>query len=233
MCEDKMEIVDRVEQELKNVGMSVAELVFYCGKKRSDVLRLSDDMQSRFMETYDKLEQGNHTAQEKGRLLEQLAAIMFDKKLFHVLKNCRTTTNELDVLVEWTEEARWASLNSVFPCFGNTFICECKNYSGRVGVTYVGKFLSLLSIAGTTLGIFISWHGVTGENWSDAVGLIKKAALAEKIYVIVIDRTDFKQIYDGKTNTLSMIFDKYKALQHDIDYKKWITKHEVQDKLIQ
>lgn len=233
MCEDKMEIVDRLEQELKDAGMSVAELVFYCGKRKSDVLRLSDDMQSRFMETYDKLEQGNHTSREKGQLLEQLAAIMFDKKLFHTLKNCRTSTNELDVLVEWTEDALLSSLNSAFPCFGNTFICECKNYSNKVGVTYVGKFLSLLSTAGTTLGIFISWHGVTGEDWSDATGLIKKAALSQKIYIIVIDRTDFKQIYDGKTNTLSMIFDKYKALKNDISYTKWITKHEAEDKLIQ
>ena len=123
-------------------------------------------------------------------------------------------------------------MNQVFSCFGDSFICECKNYSSAVSVTYVGKFFSLLRLARVQLGIMIAWEGVTGRNrWSDAEGLIRKIALSEHIFIVTVDQNDLQRIFEQQTNIFSLINDKYHALQHDIDYSKYIQRHPAEDEL--
>ena len=72
----------------------------------------------------------------------------------------------------------------------------------------------------------ISWDGVTGRNkWTDAKGLIKKIALRENRYIIVLDRADLKEISEKKKSVFSLAYDKYTALKNEIDYNKYIEKH--------
>ena len=76
----------------------------------------------------------------------------------------------------------------------------------------------------------ISWDGVTGRSkWSDSKGLIKKIALREKRYIVVLDKYDLKKICEKENNIFSLIYDKYTALKNEIDYDKYILKHEVED----
>lgn len=49
----------------------------------------------------------------------------------------QNSTNEIDLLIRWTESARFSGISGAFPCFNESFLCECKNYKGKVGVTYV------------------------------------------------------------------------------------------------
>ena len=118
---------------------------------------------------------------------------------FDVYRNCRTSTNEIDLLIRWTENARLSGINNAFSCFGESFLAECKNYDGPVNVTFVGKFCSLMSVTNTNFGIMVSWDGVSGRTkWNDSKGLIKKIALHESKYIIVIDKNDLKQICGRK-----------------------------------
>ncbi len=79
----------------------------------------------------------------------------------------------------------------------------------------------------------VSWDGVSGRTkWNDSKGLIKKIALHESKYIIVIDKNDLKQICDRKKNLFSLIYDKYVALKEEIDYETYIVKHEAEDCMI-
>lgn len=171
--------------------------------------------------------------QKKGKLLEDLTKELFINQcenLFTCIKNCRTSTNEIDLLIEWSENARNLLINLVYKFFGDSFICECKNYNKAVNVTYVGKFCSLLSISNVNLGIMISWNGVTGRSkWSDAKGLIKKIGLKENIYIIVIDKNDILELCEKKKNLFTLVKDKYNALKYDIEYSKYIKLHEAEE----
>lgn len=125
-----------------------------------------------------------------------------------------------------------AGINNAFSCLGDIFLCECKNYEGKVDVTYVGKFCYLLRTCNSTVGIMIVWEGITARGaWSDAKGLIKKNVLKDEKYIIVIDKEDLKRIYERKTNIFSIIYNKYIALKNEIDYDKYIVKHEAEDLL--
>lgn len=125
-----------------------------------------------------------------------------------------------------------SGIDDAFPFFGDFFLCECKNYDGNVNVTYVGKFCYLMNVTGTKLGIMIAWDGITARGpWSDSRGLIKKFALKEDKYVIVIDKDDLSRIYKKEASIFSIINDKYLALKCEIDFSKYILKHEAESQL--
>ena len=133
------------------------------------------------------------------------------------------------MLVKWTDQTNLAGINQSFPFLWDSFLCECKNYDGAGNVTYVGKFCSLMIVTNTDFGVMISWDGVTGRSkWNDSQGLIKKFALIAKKYIIVLEKTDLKQIRDGKKNLFSLLHNKYLALKADIDYEKYIEIHEAE-----
>lgn len=134
------------------------------------------------------------------------------------------------LLVNWTQQANSIGLTNEFTELGNTVLCECKNYTGKVGVTHIGKFLSLLICSDTRLGVLVAWKGVSGKGWSDGNGLIKKIALAEKRYIIVITQKDLWDIYQKKTNLFELLKCKYQALKHDISYEDCIKEHELEEK---
>lgn len=232
---DDITIQAKMESLLSEVGLTLPQLLQKLGKNKSTLLNMDEMHLKYFMEIYDKIDKGEYEKTEKGKLLEKLSVILFresSQKLFRVRSNCRTSTNEVDSLIEWTEYARISGLCNAYPCFSDSFICKCKNYKGQVDVTYVGKFCSLLAVSDIKLGIMISWEGITGRNkWDAAKGLVKKIALREKIYIIVLDKDDLREIYENKNNIFSLIHEKYLALKTDIDYTKYIQKHGAEDQL--
>lgn len=232
----KTSLTQKTENFLGSIGMTLPELLQNLGKEKSSLLNLKDDEQKQFSKIYYKIETEDCENSEKGKLLENLVALLFQKSsssLFHTGRNYQTSTNDLDLFLKWTEQARLLGINAAYPCFGDSFICECKNYKDKVDVTYVGKFASLLIAAETKLGIMATWNGVTGRSkWSDAQGLIKKIALRQNIYIIVLDKNDFKRICDKKDNIFSIIDEKYTSLKNDIDYNVYIKKHETENILL-
>ncbi len=232
---DEKKIINKTEELLSEIGMNLSQLISFLGNKKARVLNLDEENYKKFAEIYEKLSLKKYHKNDKGRLLEELTQILFQKgciNLFHCLRNCRTSTNEIDMLIEWTQQARLMGLNTAFSCFGDSFLCECKNYKKKVDVTYVGKFASLLLVTGTKLGIMLSWEGITSRgDWSDSKGLIKKIALKDNIYIVVIDKTDLKEIYEKRNNVFSIVFNKYISLKNEIDYSKYIKKHECEEQM--
>lgn len=233
--EENKNIQNKTEVFLNDIGMNLPQLFQYLGKSKSSLLNLDDVSQEKFSEIYDKIDKDNCDKINKGKLLEDLTDLLFQEgsgKLFNTRRNCRTSTNEIDLLLEWTDEARILGLNIMYPCLSDSFICECKNYEGKVDVTYVGKFCSLLNVTETQLGVMVAWDGITGRGkWDASQGLVKKVALKQKNYVIVLDKNDLKSIRDKETNIFSLIHEKYLALKDDIDYTKYIQSHEAEVRL--
>lgn len=221
------------EQLLHQSGYTLADLMMASSRYNSSLLMISNEDSEKCNVLYDAIKKDKLTRGQKGQKLEELTSILFEKSvksLFDVYRNCRTSSNEIDLLIRWTENARLSGINNAFPCFGESFLVECKNYDGPVNVTFVGKFCSLMSVTNTNFGIMVSWDGISGRTkWNDSKGLIKKIALHENKYIIVIDKNELKQICDRKKNLFSLLYDKYMALKVEIDYKIYIEKHEAED----
>ena len=86
---------------------------------------VSNEDNERCKVLYNEIKKGKLTRGQKGQKLEELTSILFEKSvenLFDVYRNCRTSTNEIDLLIRWTENARLSGINNAFPCFGELFL---------------------------------------------------------------------------------------------------------------
>lgn len=235
MMKNEKQIVDKTNEYLQNIGLSLSELIEVMGRNDMRVFELNDRSYEKFVKAYEKIKENNYEENEKGKLLEELTYILFHQgysNLIECRKNCRTSTNEIDLQLNWKQEAKIAGIQNVFSFLGDSFLCECKNYQKKVGVTYIGKFFSLLSVTNTNLGIMITWDGITGKtSWSDSKGLIKKIALKDNTYILTIDQYDLEKIYKRETNIFSILNNKYIALKNEIDYSKYVDKHEAEEQM--
>lgn len=167
----------------------------------------------------------------KGKALEDLVIYLLkiSGNLFEIDKNLRNTTNEIDQIFKLSPKGKALhSINLINQRF-LSFLGECKNYSSSISVTYTGKFCSLLLTNQVLLGIIFSYHGVSGKNWSDSAGLIKKFYLhkekeEDRYCIIDFNIKDFKDIENGK-NFLQIIDEKLTSLIFDVDYTKYLSKH--------
>ncbi|WP_035776398.1 hypothetical protein [Butyrivibrio sp. VCB2001] len=230
-------MADNLERDintlLNNHGLEFSDLVDFCFKKNSHCIQMSKDDYNKYCELYDEVFSVPTTTKDKGNKLEDLVEFLFVKALpgiFEVVRNCRTSSNEIDLLIKWTLRANTSGVSKEFCDLGNTILCECKNYIGKVDVTYIGKFISLMSCSDTKLGIMVAWYGVTGKGWNAGLGLIKKIALAEKRYILIFTREDLESIYLKRDNLYNLLSVKLQALKQDVSYNKLITKHELVDK---
>lgn len=226
------EIIDNAFEE---AGLTLPEYIERIAPNNLKLLNFNSTTLQHYKQVYSCLKKETNP-KKKGALLEKLTHILFHEGYHQLLacrKNIHTSTNEIDLQIEWTLIAHREGFPRAFDWLGDSFICECKNYSVKVGVTYVGKFYSLLSVTRTKLGIMIAWEGVTGKGkWSDSQGLIKKIALRENVYIIVIDKNDLYRIYNEETNIFALIRDKYMCLKTDIDYGKYIESHPAEQEMI-
>ncbi|WP_301049691.1 restriction endonuclease [Lactobacillus intestinalis] len=233
---ENKEYLNKVADGLTSRGLTIGDLLKSVSGKNFSFLQPSDKAFQHFTTAFDKLEAGDYSQKTKGKLLEELISALFKDgypALFEVRRNCKTSSNEIDLQLNWTQAAEKINFLPIGNNWGDSFLCECKNYADKAGVTYVGKFYSLMCYTKTTLGLFISWNGVTGENnsWKDSLGLIKKLALGDNKYIIVLNKDDLKKIRNQETNIFDLIREKYIALKNDIDYSKFIQengKHEIE-----
>ena len=121
------------EQVMHQSGYTLTEFMIASSRYKSKLLMMDDEYIEKYRELYDCISNGGLDRGKKGRKLEELSTLLFNysvSNLFDVYKNCRTSTNEIDLLIRWTEAARVSGMNGAFPCFGESFLCECKNYKG-------------------------------------------------------------------------------------------------------
>lgn len=179
----------------------------------------------------------NVSMADKGKSLEILVTFLLNNcgNIFKVYQNIHSCTNEIDNLMQLTPAGRYLSSNGLLPQYYCNFISECKNYHGRVGVTYVGKFCSLMMATACKLGVLFSYHGVTGNKWEAGSGLIKKFYLHkenidERYCLIDFEINDFHAILKGE-NFLQIVENKISALQFDTEYKSMLTPHPAESNL--
>lgn len=232
-----------LEKYMIGNNLSVAGFLRHRKQRLNQLFAMPDAVKEKYDRLYVQLKQDidnykrnkSHffTAQERGSLFEKMIGCLFfsgDTLLFYEAINCRTSTNEIDLLIRWSEVAIQNQINTIYDYMGRSFLCECKNYEGGVDVTYVGKFYSLLKVNCSNFGILFVSTEIKGRNkWDSAKGMIRKIALRDRIYIITIEWEDLTKIYNCETHILSLIENKYDALKNDIEYEKYVQKHEMAD----
>lgn len=168
------------------------------------------------------------STKEKGDALENISKYLLEISggLFEITKNLRTSTNEIDLLMQLSTEKRILINYDFIDKRLTEFIAECKNYDKTVNVTYVGKLISLMDTNKINFAILFSYHGISGKGWSNASGLIKKYYLSkesvdERPCIIDFNYENFCDILNGN-NLLDIINNKISALRYDTDYKNFI-----------
>ena len=181
--------------------------------------------------------QSTATKGEKGHALEEIATFLLNNcgHLFAVDRNVHTCTNEIDNLMKLTPSGRVLKQRGILPPYYANFIGECKNHGKTIGVTYIGKFCSLMLTTRSNLGILFSYHGVTGHGWNDGSGLIRKfylhkENLSERYCIVDFNILDFRSILQGK-NFLQIIDDKISSLKFDTDYSQSLSAHPAESRL--
>lgn len=135
----------------------------------------------------------------RGELLEVLIQqLVLDSKVCDLFANVTNDTNEYDVIISPSKAAR-ISYNAFPDIIYQLIICECKNYKGTVGVTWIGKLYSLLSTARLKIGVIFSYYGITGSDKSDAFQLINKIFLKDNIAILSFDINDYEKIKNGES----------------------------------
>lgn len=129
----------------------------------------------------------------------------------------------------------------MIPIDKDLFLGECKNYKSNLGVTYVGKFYSLMTVTGMTFGIIFTQKGLTGdaEGYKDAYGLTKVLRMVENsrngegnFYILTFTMEDYEKLLEGVT-FFELIKAKKLELQLASDYTVFIkeNRHEAEDEI--
>lgn len=185
---------------------------------------------------YDK---SVETTKQKGDRLENLVEFIIRKSyFFEVYKNVHTETNEIDEIIVLSDCGRQALKKyglsrDLIPIEADTFLGECKNYDSNLGVTYVGKFYSLLSVTDMPFGIIFTQKGLTGdsEGYKDAYGLTKVLRMIEKnqkgrdLYILTFTLEDYKKLAEG-VSFFELVKAKKMELKMASDYNNFIKDNE-------
>lgn len=181
-----IEVFEQATKLIEEHGYSIHDYLYAVEAYGSSILGLSAKAQEAFNCYYDLLIAGVTDNQKKGELLEKLASSLFNNDLFCVRRNCRTSTNEIDILIDWSEKARLLGLNSAYPFLGELILCECKNYKKSIGVTYIGKFASLLSTTmffDSKVGIRPSAEEKLEDSIEELFRLRKKQTISPQVFI--------------------------------------------------
>jgi len=173
------------------------------------------------------------TTAEKGKTLEKLVSFLFESThLYEAKTNLRTSSNEIDTLMSLNENGRRHVYNGLHAIKNDLILAESKNYHGKISVTWVGKVQSLMQYTDCRLAIIFSYHGLSGKDWKDAVGLTKKIYLGspkdDKYIILDFNLKDFQKVNEG-IPFLSLIYDKIISLRTDTNFESAIAPHPAEE----
>ncbi|MDC7288924.1 hypothetical protein NXH76_14030 [Blautia schinkii] len=153
------------------------------------------------------------TTKDKGDRLENLVSFIIRKSyFFEIHQNIRTGTNEIDEVITLSSAGRqalhlFAISRDILEIDTDIALGECKNYASTLGVTYVGKFYSLLVSTDVSFGIIFTQKGLTGneDEFRDANGLTKVLRIIEKyqnnkeLFILTFTLEDYEKIAGGES----------------------------------
>lgn len=174
----------------------------------------------------------------KGKKLEDLIQfILISTKIFKVIKNKHTSSNEFDLLVKLNFNGKLLRKDKIIPNWiPDYFLIECKNHKSAIEVGLLGKFYSLMDVSNINLGIFISRVGISGSGdiyWKHAEAFVKKINLKyseshnPKI-LLDLDLEAIEEVTKDDTNIMDVIENRKINIDMDISssLNQWIVKHE-------
>ena len=178
------------------------------------------------------------TPKEKGDRLENLVAFIIKKSyFFEIYRNVHTGTNEIDEVITLSEAGKQALSTynisrDLLEIDADIILGECKNYKSTLGVTYVGKFYSLLVSTDVSFGIIFTQKGLSGnENeYHDSYGLTKVLRIVEKyqnhrnLTILTFTLDDYEKMEKG-ISFFELVKSKKLALQLSSDYDYFIREY--------
>ncbi|MEK4908373.1 hypothetical protein CHH62_17065 [Niallia circulans] len=196
-------------------------------------LAFSKDEREKYIELLDELKKTNGSDASttvKGKSLENIVKYVIDKStVFETYLNVHTSSNEVDILARLNSKGYFFKQNGLLE-LPDSFISECKNHHSKVGVTYVGKFYSLMTYTDNDIGILFSYHGLTGMGWNDGIGLTKKFFLSDKnTKIIEFKLEDFEQLAKPGNSFIEIINNKIFNLKNDTSIHDFVKVHPAQD----
>lgn len=208
----------KLDEVANRAGLSLPELFEILKEDSYDlsIYKLSDDKYEEYKKLFIQLNTPYKSAAEKGRAFEEIVSFLLENiGVYNISKNKRTSTNEIDIFLR-----RKITFDFASDRFPRHILCECKNYSKSISVTYIGKFYSLLHTSRTSIGLLFSYKSITGRsNWSAGKGLCRKIALRDNIHIINITYDDLKQIYLNNVSIIKIIEEKRTELEQDINFE--------------
>lgn len=158
-------------------------------------------------------DKSKETTKDKGDRLERLVEFIIKKSFFYdIYKNICTETNEIDEIIVLSEQGKQALetfglSKDLLPTEYEIFLGECKNHENGLGVTYVGKFYSLLVATDIPFGLVFTQKGLSGATagFKDAYGLTKVLRLVEKyahnreLFILTFTNEDYHLLLEGRT----------------------------------
>lgn len=207
----------------------------------------SPKQKAEFSALLTDLDAKGSTTRETGDKLERIVDFIIKNSFFfEIHTNIHTKTNEIDEVIVLSDQGQIAlhRLNlprKILPIEDDIFLGECKNYFTTLGVTYVGKFYSLLNATGSSFGIIFTRLGLTGDSkgFEDGYGLTKVLRMIEQaknpnkdFNIIVFTYSDYQKLLDG-TSFFEIVKAKKLELQLAADYNQFIkdNRHEAEDEL--
>ena len=199
-----------------------------------------DDMQEFSLLLTDLKSDKSKTTKEKGNKLENLVEFIVKKTFFFdVYSNVRTGTNEIDEIITLSSKGKQALemfgiCKDLLEMDSDVTLGECKNYGKKLGVTYIGKFYSLMISTNVSFGIIFTINGLTGneKEFHDSYGLIKVLRIIEKyknnnddFYIITFDLSDYEKMQEG-ISFFELIKTKKIALRMSANYDQLLQNHE-------
>ena len=82
---------------MKQAGYTLSDFMRDASKYNSSLVQMKDEDLTEFQRLYDEIDKGNLSRGEKGKKLEELTTLLFEKSvvnLLQVYKNCRTRSSE-------------------------------------------------------------------------------------------------------------------------------------------
>ena len=217
-----MNDIDSLITGFKNIGNEISY------KKICEFSENQKNEYNILLANLKKVNSSKASTNEIGKALEDIASFVIkSSNIFEIYKNIRTSTNELDQLIKTNNKGKILFSNGIIDKRLKNFIGECKNYKDKVSVTYVGKICSLLTTTNNKICILFSYYGVSGKNWENSSGLIRKFYMSKEN-----EEDRFISIQNGN-NILQIIEDKILALQNDTSYRTLLSPHELENQILE
>lgn len=237
---ESLNIKDYLDKIVQDPLKVFREFVLWKDKDKEEFKQLLGALRS----PYDK---NVETTKGKGDRLERLVEFIIKKSyFFEIYKNVHTETNEIDEVIVFSDRGRQALKSfgisrELIPIKEDLFLGECKNYAVDLGVTYVGKFYSLMTVSNVSMGIIFTQKGLTGrpEGFKDAYGLTKVLRMVENsknkdndFYILTFSDEDYNKLLEGIT-FFELVKAKKLELQLASNYETFISdnKHEAEEEI--